>query len=80
MSKMVDMVKVFCFAVETGRVAVHCHAGLGRTGLFIASYLIYKFRMTAKDAIYYIRDKRFFILIKISFFLFFHLVSFLYCV
>lgn len=58
MPKMVDMVKVFCFAISVGKVAVHCHAGLGRTGLFVASYLIYKFRMSAKDAIYYIRDKR----------------------
>jgi protein tyrosine phosphatase domain-containing protein 1 len=78
MPKMVDMVKVFCFAIENGKVklshcqilfinseikfkvAIHCHAGLGRTGLFIACYLIYKFRMSANDAIYYIRDKRYF--------------------
>ena len=55
---MVDMVKVFCFAITQGKVAIHCHAGLGRTGLFIACYLIYKFRMSANDAICYIREKR----------------------
>lgn len=28
----IDGVKVLAFAVKEGRVAVHCHAGLGRTG------------------------------------------------
>ena len=26
---LLDMVKVFTFAVDQGKVAVHCHAGLG---------------------------------------------------
>lgn len=29
---VIDGVKVLAFAVKEGRVAVHCHAGLGRTG------------------------------------------------
>lgn len=29
---IIDGVKVLAFAVGEGRVAVHCHAGLGRTG------------------------------------------------
>lgn len=29
---IIDGVKVLAFAVREGRVAVHCHAGLGRTG------------------------------------------------
>lgn len=29
---LIDGVKVLAFAVREGRVAVHCHAGLGRTG------------------------------------------------
>lgn len=29
---IIDGVKVLAFAVKEGRVAVHCHAGLGRTG------------------------------------------------
>lgn len=29
---LIDAVKVIAFAVREGRVAVHCHAGLGRTG------------------------------------------------
>lgn len=30
---IIDGVKVLAFAVREGRVAVHCHAGLGRTGM-----------------------------------------------
>ena len=32
MDTILDMVKVMSFALEEGKVAVHCHAGLGRTG------------------------------------------------
>eukprot|EP00698_Gefionella_okellyi_P022565 TRINITY_DN749_c0_g1_i1.p1 TRINITY_DN749_c0_g1~~TRINITY_DN749_c0_g1_i1.p1 ORF type:complete len:398 (+),score=42.51 TRINITY_DN749_c0_g1_i1:439-1632(+) len=39
---MMNIVQVVAFTIETGgRVAVHCHAGLGRTGLVIACYLVY---------------------------------------
>ena len=40
------------------QAAVHCHAGLGRTGLFIGCYLLYTYRMSANQAIYFIREKR----------------------
>jgi len=33
LTTILDMVKVMSFAVQEGRMAVHCHAGLGRTGL-----------------------------------------------
>lgn len=55
---MLDMVKVFDFAISEGKVAVHCHAGLGRTGLLIACYLIYSERLNSNQAIHFIREKR----------------------
>ncbi len=56
---MIDMVKVLCFALQEGKAAVHCHAGLGRTGFFIACYLIYSRQaQTANEAIHIIREKR----------------------
>ncbi|KAJ8963967.1 hypothetical protein NQ314_005226 [Rhamnusium bicolor] len=36
-------------------IAVHCKAGLGRTGSLIGSYLIKHYRMTAKEAISWMR-------------------------
>ncbi|XP_015187376.1 PREDICTED: protein tyrosine phosphatase domain-containing protein 1-like isoform X2 [Polistes dominula] len=58
MGKLLDMVKVVAFAVQEGRVAIHCHAGLGRTGVLIACYLIYNLRVRANDAIRFVRIKR----------------------
>jgi protein tyrosine phosphatase domain-containing protein 1 len=40
------------------KVAVHCHAGRGRTGLIICAYLIYKKGFTAEKAIKEFRDIR----------------------
>eukprot|EP00164_Ancoracysta_twista_P005367 GFYU01007340.1.p1 GENE.GFYU01007340.1~~GFYU01007340.1.p1 ORF type:complete len:591 (-),score=128.05 GFYU01007340.1:145-1917(-) len=61
MDSITDMVHVFDFTikrVENGKVAVHCHAGLGRTGLLIACFLVYSRHITAMEAIQIVRDHR----------------------
>ncbi|KAK2917940.1 hypothetical protein Q8A73_004686 [Channa argus] len=44
--------------MKEGRVAVHCHAGLGRTGVLIACYLIYTLRISPSEAVHFVRIKR----------------------
>ncbi|XP_015208626.2 protein tyrosine phosphatase domain-containing protein 1 [Lepisosteus oculatus] len=56
--RILDGVKVLAFAVKEGKVAVHCHAGLGRTGVLVACYLIYITRVSPSEAIHYVRIKR----------------------
>ncbi|CAG5118219.1 unnamed protein product, partial [Candidula unifasciata] len=58
MATLLDIVKVMQFAVSQGKVTVHCHAGLGRTGMVIACYLIYNNRVQTDKAIQYVRSRR----------------------
>lgn len=59
-----DFVKAFIGAVEGviqtpgAKVAVHCKAGLGRTGCLIGAHLIYTYGFTAQEAIAYMRFMR----------------------
>ncbi|XP_041650640.1 protein tyrosine phosphatase domain-containing protein 1 [Cheilinus undulatus] len=55
---VIDAVKVLTFAVKEGKVAVHCHAGLGRTGVLIACYLIYTLHISPSEAVHFVRIKR----------------------
>ena len=57
---MLRIVQVLRFTVvEQGKkVAVHCHAGLGRTGLAIACFLIYAYHYSAADAVGLVRKQR----------------------
>ncbi|CDK28503.1 unnamed protein product [Kuraishia capsulata CBS 1993] len=55
-----DYVKKFVGAAETvisngGKIAVHCKAGLGRTGCLIGAHLIYTHGFTANECIAYMR-------------------------
>lgn len=48
-----------CFFLEQGnRIAVHCHAGLGRTGLAIACCLVFQGTHSAADAVTLVRRMR----------------------
>ncbi|XP_061113487.1 protein tyrosine phosphatase domain-containing protein 1-like [Conger conger] len=58
LTTVLDMVKVMSFAVQEGNVAVHCHAGLGRTGVLLACYLVFTTNMNADQAIVFVRAKR----------------------
>ena len=40
------------------QIAVHCHAGLGRTGVVICCFLIFIYRCKAREAISFVRSKR----------------------
>ena len=50
-----DALLMRCAPLPSGALAVHCKAGLGRTGVLICSYMIKHHGFTAEEAIGYIR-------------------------
>ncbi|KAK9826422.1 hypothetical protein WJX81_003377 [Elliptochloris bilobata] len=58
--RMLEVVQLMTIAAADGaRIAVHCHAGLGRTGLAIACYLVFEGRHgSPADATALVRLKR----------------------
>ncbi|XP_066528236.1 protein tyrosine phosphatase domain-containing protein 1 [Hoplias malabaricus] len=58
LTTILDMVKVMSFAMQEGKMAIHCHAGLGRTGVLLACYFVFTSRMSADQAILFVRAKR----------------------
>jgi len=56
---VLKILKQMSFSLTNGnKVAVHCHAGRGRTGLIIAAWMIYNDGVSAKDAIKHMRQRR----------------------
>ncbi|VDM97218.1 unnamed protein product [Thelazia callipaeda] len=55
---LLDIVKVVHLSLKLGKVAIHCHAGLGRTGVVIGAYLIWAKNYTYAEAIGYVRNAR----------------------
>eukprot|EP00659_Diplonema_papillatum_P005643 gene5643-8607_t len=52
-------VQIMCDHVAKGeRFLVHCHAGLGRTGLMLACWMQYQFRLAPKETIQRLRLQR----------------------
>ncbi|GAX73342.1 hypothetical protein CEUSTIGMA_g795.t1 [Chlamydomonas eustigma] len=60
LDKMMDIVQVMAHVtkVEGRKIAVHCHAGLGRTGLSIACYFVFMGMYDAKEAVLVTREGR----------------------
>ncbi|CAI4221835.1 unnamed protein product [Auanema sp. JU1783] len=55
---LLDIAKVAKNALASGKLAIHCHAGHGRTGMVIAAIVMYTKNMTAFESVKLVRSKR----------------------
>uniref|UniRef100_A0A8R1HUH5 TYR_PHOSPHATASE_2 domain-containing protein n=1 Tax=Caenorhabditis japonica TaxID=281687 RepID=A0A8R1HUH5_CAEJA len=58
LNRLLDIVKVVDFALSNGRIAVHCHAGHGRTGMVIAAWMMYALGLSPSQAVEAVRSRR----------------------
>ena len=59
MSLLLDIVQVALLEIQRGsKIAVHCHAGYGRTGTVIACVIIAKDGLDSQSAVNLVREKR----------------------
>ncbi|CAI2350980.1 unnamed protein product [Caenorhabditis sp. 36 PRJEB53466] len=56
--RLLDIVKVVDFALSHGKIAVHCHAGHGRTGMVIAAWMMFALGMSPSQAVENVRKRR----------------------
>lgn len=58
-SLMMNIAKVASNEINNGgKIAVHCHAGFGRTGVAIACIMIYKDQLESTQVITFVRNRR----------------------
>ncbi|CAO4373789.1 unnamed protein product [Caenorhabditis nigoni] len=57
-NRLLDIVKVVDFALANGKIAVHCHAGHGRTGMVIAAWMMFALGMSPSQAVNTVRSRR----------------------
>lgn len=56
---LIKIIKTMDYVLSTKKkIAVHCHAGKGRTALVICGYLMFKNKWSSKKTIDFFRSKR----------------------